>query len=190
VGPVRSQHTPQALRNARRLCLSEAEGSRLPSFRTCGLAERRSERRRRCGTPADTFGATVPALARLRAVPRTREVRGSSRTLEGEIPAARVHEVEQRLPALTRGEGVLLDYWKAPSVATNRSAAPSRPGRGQTTTRSTARSTCRTPRGGSSAADDSSLSLCCHPNGSWNPSSPSRGHRASRRAPIVRVGGL
>jgi len=57
--------------------------------------------------PADTFGATMPVLARLRAVPQTQEMRGSSYTLEGEIPAARVHELQQRLPALTRGEGVL-----------------------------------------------------------------------------------
>ena len=34
-------------------------------------------------------------------------MRGSSCTLEGEIPAARVHELQQQLPALTRGEGVL-----------------------------------------------------------------------------------
>ncbi len=27
--------------------------------------------------------------------------------LEGEIPAARVHELQQKVPALTRGEGVL-----------------------------------------------------------------------------------
>ncbi len=50
----------------------------------------------------------MPALARLRAVPQTQEARGSSYTLEGEIPAARVHELEQKLPALTRGEGILL----------------------------------------------------------------------------------
>jgi ribosomal protection tetracycline resistance protein len=57
--------------------------------------------------PADTFGATVPALARLRAVAQTQEMRGSSYVLDGEIPAARVHELQQLLPALTRGEGVL-----------------------------------------------------------------------------------
>src|SRR5215207_1268674 len=57
--------------------------------------------------PADTFGATVSLLARLRAVPQTQEMRGPSYTLEGEIPAARVHELEQQLPALTRGEGEL-----------------------------------------------------------------------------------
>jgi ribosomal protection tetracycline resistance protein len=57
--------------------------------------------------PTDTFGATVSALARLRAVPQTQEMRDSSYTLEGGIPAARVHELQQQLPALTRGEGVL-----------------------------------------------------------------------------------
>ena len=57
--------------------------------------------------PADTFGATVAVLARLRAVPQTQEIRGSSYVLEGEIPAARVHELQQQLPRLTRGEGML-----------------------------------------------------------------------------------
>jgi ribosomal protection tetracycline resistance protein len=57
--------------------------------------------------PADTFGALLPVLARLRAVPQTPAIRGPSYLLEGEIPAARVHELEQQLPALTRGEGVL-----------------------------------------------------------------------------------
>ena len=57
--------------------------------------------------PADTFGATAPALARLGAVPETQAMQGSSCVLEGEIPASRVHELQQQLPALTRGEGVL-----------------------------------------------------------------------------------
>jgi len=57
--------------------------------------------------PTDTFGPILPVLARLPAVPQTTAVRGRSCTLEGEIPAARVHELEQQLPALTRGEGVL-----------------------------------------------------------------------------------
>jgi ribosomal protection tetracycline resistance protein len=61
----------------------------------------------RLDTPADTLGTILPALARLRAVPHTPRVRGSSCTLEGEIPAARVHELRQQLSALTRGEGVL-----------------------------------------------------------------------------------
>ena len=57
--------------------------------------------------PSDTFGATVSAMARLRAAVQTQEMRGSSYTLVGEIPAARVHELNQQLPALTRGEGVV-----------------------------------------------------------------------------------
>jgi ribosomal protection tetracycline resistance protein len=57
--------------------------------------------------PADTFGPILPVLSRLRAVPQTPAMRGSSYLLEGEIPAARVYELQQQLPALTRGEGVL-----------------------------------------------------------------------------------
>ncbi len=57
--------------------------------------------------PADTFGRILPVLAQLRAVPQTPAMRGSSCLLEGAIPAAQVHELQQQLPALTRGEGVL-----------------------------------------------------------------------------------
>ena len=57
--------------------------------------------------PADTFGAVLPVLARLRAVPRSSAVRGSSCEVEGHIPAGQVHGLERRLPSLTRGEGVL-----------------------------------------------------------------------------------
>lgn len=57
--------------------------------------------------PADLLGPVLPVLARLRAVPGTPAVRGSLCVLEGELPAARVHELQQQLPALTRGEGVL-----------------------------------------------------------------------------------
>jgi ribosomal protection tetracycline resistance protein len=57
--------------------------------------------------PADTLGLILPALARLQAVPEIPAMRGSWCTLEGEIPAARVHQLQLQLPALTRGEGVL-----------------------------------------------------------------------------------
>jgi ribosomal protection tetracycline resistance protein len=66
--------------------------------------------------PADTLGSILPILARVRAVPQTSGMAGSSCLLEGEIPAARVHELQQQLPALTRGEGVLectFDHYKA-----------------------------------------------------------------------------
>jgi ribosomal protection tetracycline resistance protein len=57
--------------------------------------------------PADRLGPLLPVLARLRAVPRAPTIRGLSCTLEGDIPAARVHELRLELPAVTRGEGVL-----------------------------------------------------------------------------------
>jgi ribosomal protection tetracycline resistance protein len=57
--------------------------------------------------PADAFGRVLPVLAQLRAVAQTSAMRGSSYLLEGEIPAARMHELQQQLPGLTRGEGVL-----------------------------------------------------------------------------------
>jgi ribosomal protection tetracycline resistance protein len=57
--------------------------------------------------PADVTGAVLPVLAKLRGVARTSVVRGTVCTLEGEIPAARVHALEQALPGLTRGEAVL-----------------------------------------------------------------------------------
>jgi ribosomal protection tetracycline resistance protein len=54
--------------------------------------------------PADTLGHVLPALTRLGATPRAPVVRGSSCQLEGDVAAARVHELTQQLPALTRGE--------------------------------------------------------------------------------------
>ena len=61
----------------------------------------------RLDAPADTLGPLLAALTRLRAVPLAQTARGSVLTLEGDIPAARVHELRAELPALTRGEGVL-----------------------------------------------------------------------------------
>ena len=61
----------------------------------------------RLEVPADTVGSILPALAAQRAVPGAPTIRGSWCWLEGEIPAAQVHELGRKLPALTRGEGVL-----------------------------------------------------------------------------------
>jgi ribosomal protection tetracycline resistance protein len=57
--------------------------------------------------PGDALGAVLGVLAGLGAVPRSTTPRGASSLVEGEIPAARVHQLTQRLPGLTRGEGVL-----------------------------------------------------------------------------------
>jgi ribosomal protection tetracycline resistance protein len=61
----------------------------------------------RLDVPAGSLGVLLPVLTRLRAVPRTQVTQGASTTLEGDIPAARVHELRQQLPPLTGGEGVL-----------------------------------------------------------------------------------
>jgi ribosomal protection tetracycline resistance protein len=57
--------------------------------------------------PADTLGATMPVLARMRAVPEVQDLRGGSYLFEGAIPAANVHQLQRQLPPLTRGEGVV-----------------------------------------------------------------------------------
>jgi ribosomal protection tetracycline resistance protein len=57
--------------------------------------------------PADAYGPALPVLARLRAVPGAPAMRGPLCLLDGDIPAAQVRELEEQLPGLTRGEGVL-----------------------------------------------------------------------------------
>ncbi|GIF22273.1 ribosomal protection tetracycline resistance protein [Actinoplanes tereljensis] len=57
----------------------------------------------RAEVPADCVPAVLPLLARLRAIPLSTGPAG----IDGEIPAAMVHQLQRRLPALTRGEGVL-----------------------------------------------------------------------------------
>jgi ribosomal protection tetracycline resistance protein len=75
--------------------------------------------------PADTLGSVLPALGRLRAVPEAPVVRGAVCTLEGSIPAARVYALQQQLPGLTRGEGVLETAFDRYEVV--RGANPTRP---------------------------------------------------------------
>jgi ribosomal protection tetracycline resistance protein len=61
----------------------------------------------RLDVPAGALAQLLPALTRLRAVPLAQVTGRGSTSLEGDIPAARVHELRQLLPALTRGEGVV-----------------------------------------------------------------------------------
>jgi ribosomal protection tetracycline resistance protein len=79
----------------------------MSALRQAGTRVLEPMHRFRLEIPADTFTAALPVLARLRAVPRAPAIRGSSCLLEGEIPAASVHELEQRLPGITRGEGTV-----------------------------------------------------------------------------------
>ncbi|MFI5662358.1 GTP-binding protein [Streptomyces sp. NPDC051684] len=62
----------------------------------------------RLDIPAELYGAVLPVLTRLRAVPTGQRTGGGPwTTVDGLIPAARVRALEQQLPSLTRGEGVL-----------------------------------------------------------------------------------
>jgi ribosomal protection tetracycline resistance protein len=61
----------------------------------------------RLDVPADTLRTLLPALNRMHAIPHTQMPQDGSVTLEGDIPAARVHGLRQQLPTLTRGEGVV-----------------------------------------------------------------------------------
>ena len=56
--------------------------------------------------PTDTVGAVLTAVARVRGVPLRSEQMGPVTRLSGDLPAARTHELRQRLPGLTRGEAV------------------------------------------------------------------------------------
>ncbi|KKB10431.1 GTP-binding protein [Devosia geojensis] len=75
--------------------------------------------------PEESLAAVLAALARLEAVPKVPAVDGRTATLDGEIAAAHVHRLQQLLPGLTRGEGVLeaeFDHYRPV-----RGPAPSRP---------------------------------------------------------------
>jgi ribosomal protection tetracycline resistance protein len=74
--------------------------------------------------PAASYGALLPVLAQLRAVPELVKSNGGTCLLRGTIPAARVHELQQRLPGLSSGEGVLESVFDHYQLADGR---PSRP---------------------------------------------------------------
>lgn len=75
--------------------------------------------------PADAFGTLLPVLVRLGGVPGQPDLSAPVGVLEGFLPAARVHEMQQRLPGLTRGEGVVENMFD--HYAPVRGPAPSRP---------------------------------------------------------------
>ncbi|HEX4812008.1 MAG TPA: translation factor GTPase family protein [Nonomuraea sp.] len=62
--------------------------------------------------PLEAFGPVTAALAALGGELEEADRRGDTWVIGGEIPAARVHEFEQRLPGLSHGEGA---WWSEPS---------------------------------------------------------------------------
>ncbi len=79
----------------------------MAALRRAGTVACEPVHRFRLEAPADTLGVLLPALARLRAVPGVSATSGAWCTLDGEIPATRVHELRQLIPPLTGGEGVM-----------------------------------------------------------------------------------
>ncbi len=79
--------------------------------------------------PADTLVSALRVFARMQAIPDTQAIGNLSYTLEGEIPATRMQELQQQLRSMTHGEGVLefaFDHYKPVS-----GTAPTRPCAGQ-----------------------------------------------------------
>jgi ribosomal protection tetracycline resistance protein len=66
--------------------------------------------------PEEAYNTVLPVLVRHRAVPLSSMISGATYVVTGDIPAERVHALSQRLPHLTRGEGVVestFDHYQA-----------------------------------------------------------------------------
>ena len=79
----------------------------MSALRTAGTVVCEPIQRFELDVPADTLGAVLGALGRFGAVSDRQEVRESAYAIGGLIPAARLRELEQALPGLTHGEGVV-----------------------------------------------------------------------------------
>ena len=79
----------------------------MAALRRAGTRVREPIARFRLEAPADTIGPVSAVLAAHRAVPLTSTVDGGTCVLGGEVPMARLHDLERALPSPTRGEGVL-----------------------------------------------------------------------------------
>lgn len=62
--------------------------------------------------PNPALGSALAALAQVRGVPLSTDVRESSYLVSGYIPAAQVHDLQLMLPGLSRGEGVLVSNFE------------------------------------------------------------------------------
>jgi ribosomal protection tetracycline resistance protein len=114
-GPLSS---PQDFRKLTPLVVMEA-------LRRAGTAVCEPVHRFRLDTPADTLTALLPVLAKLHAVAEVTATKDTWCTLEGDIPVARLHELRQQIPPLTRGDGVLESAFERYQPV--RGPAPARP---------------------------------------------------------------
>ena len=85
----------------------------LEALRRAGTAVHEPFDRFSLEVPPDAYAAVVPLLGHLGAVTEATRTGAQAHRLEGVLPAARVHALQQQLPALTRGEGVLETAFEA-----------------------------------------------------------------------------
>jgi ribosomal protection tetracycline resistance protein len=97
----------------------------MAALRRAGTAVCEPVHRFRLDTPADTLNALLPVLAKLHAVSEVTATKDTWCTLEGDIPVARLHELRQQIPPLTRGDGVLESAFERYQPV--RGPAPTRP---------------------------------------------------------------
>jgi ribosomal protection tetracycline resistance protein len=76
----------------------------------------------RLEAPADTLSALLPALAKLHANPAVSATGSSWCTLEGDIPVTHVHALQQQIPPLTRGDGIMESSFARYEPVTRRGA--------------------------------------------------------------------
>ncbi|WP_433343828.1 GTP-binding protein [Streptomyces sp. CA-253872] len=79
----------------------------MSALRAAGTVVEEPVHRFRLEVPGEVYGAVLPLLGRLGAVPGAPRAAGGTYTVEGEVPAAHVHELGRLLPGPSRGEGVL-----------------------------------------------------------------------------------
>ncbi|MET9377372.1 translation factor GTPase family protein [Streptomyces sp. NPDC002992] len=96
----------------------------MSALREAGTRVHEPVHRFRLELPEETLDTMLHVLIRLGALPGATTQHGRSLALEGDIPAARVHDLQQRLPSLTQGEGVLESSFSHYRPVTG--AAPSR----------------------------------------------------------------
>jgi ribosomal protection tetracycline resistance protein len=78
----------------------------MAALRQAGTRVYEPVHRFRLELPEDVYGTVLPVLVRHGAVPLSSTM-GNPCTVDGDIPAGHVHALSQRIPTLTRGEGVL-----------------------------------------------------------------------------------
>jgi ribosomal protection tetracycline resistance protein len=79
----------------------------MAALRSAGTQVLEPIHRFRLELPAALLDRVYPVLAAHRAIPQPPVTDGTVAIMEGDIPAGEVHGLEQELPSLTRGEGVL-----------------------------------------------------------------------------------